>query len=751
VEIHEFFVEGQDQSRSHVLLHITEPSTPQEEAKGYFFALAEINNGTIEQIQHLQQMIDDLESGYYETDDTEDKTAFEATLEFINCRGHHLLQFEDSLIHCLVGVIRDRELHFAYHGSPQAVLFYRKKDNELEAVDILGAPDNLLNNNQLFSSILEGHLNLGDYFYASTPHVNDYFTLDRIKKIVETRNARQSAGHIQKVLDDIKSDLSFGGIFFHLPTYVDLPKTGKTPKSLPRGTVESLNKMISREKNTAEMLSPSLWRRVNKRLNTRLAVYRQKHQTATLDRTQTKRQKQISKTMEKGKIETNVRPRQEKINEPILNIILVSLGKSLFILLSSLWRLLRGSTILLARTSVALFFLLTNRDNQRETIRKEWRQAYDKKKDDFFALPLLSKILLILTIVLAVIFVGSLTTFKLKSAYQAKKIAYENQIQAVIDKKNAADSSLLYNDEARAFILLAEAKELLDKLIQDSHLEKEKASQLAADIETSLTHLRKWQEISPTLIADLNPNQAKVEQLIIIANQILAFGPDDKHLYRIEPLSGQINSLDASLLPKLIAASVPKENDYAVFLGSNGQIAKYDPETQILSQKDISYPQVETKILSPAIYNRRLYVVDTQNNQIYKHSPIQTGFDRGTAWLEEELNLSDAISLAIDGDIYILKTTGEIWKLADGLKQEFNPSGLDPQLENPRMFYTNASLNELYILEPKNKRLVILDKTGKLLGQYTSPIWTNPTGFIVDNEKNIFLLDNNKVYRFAWK
>ena len=274
---------------------------------------------------------------------------------------------------------------------------------------------------------------------------------------------------------------------------------------------------------------------------------------------------------------------------------------------------------------------------------------------------------------------------------------------------------------------------------------------MAADIETSLTHLRKWQEISPTLIADLNPNQAKVEQLIIIANQILAFGPDDKHLYRIEPLSGQINSLDASLLPKLIAASVPKENDYAVFLGSNGQIAKYDPETQILSQKDISYPQVETKILSPAIYNRRLYVVDTQNNQIYKHSPIQTGFDRGTAWLEEELNLSDAISLAIDGDIYILKTTGEIWKLADGLKQEFNPSGLDPQLENPRMFYTNASLNELYILEPKNKRLVILDKTGKLLGQYTSPIWTNPTGFIVDNEKNIFLLDNNKVYRFAWK
>ena len=30
LEIHEFFVEGSNQERSHVLLHITEPGTPEE-------------------------------------------------------------------------------------------------------------------------------------------------------------------------------------------------------------------------------------------------------------------------------------------------------------------------------------------------------------------------------------------------------------------------------------------------------------------------------------------------------------------------------------------------------------------------------------------------------------------------------------------------------------------------------------------------------------------------------------------------
>ena len=60
LEINEFFVEGNDQKKSHVLLHITEPGTPEELSKGYFFAVAEINDGNLEQIEHLQQMIDDL-------------------------------------------------------------------------------------------------------------------------------------------------------------------------------------------------------------------------------------------------------------------------------------------------------------------------------------------------------------------------------------------------------------------------------------------------------------------------------------------------------------------------------------------------------------------------------------------------------------------------------------------------------------------------------------------------------------------
>ena len=45
MHLNEFFVEGSSPEESHVLLNITEPSTPEERGKGYFFAICEIFNG----------------------------------------------------------------------------------------------------------------------------------------------------------------------------------------------------------------------------------------------------------------------------------------------------------------------------------------------------------------------------------------------------------------------------------------------------------------------------------------------------------------------------------------------------------------------------------------------------------------------------------------------------------------------------------------------------------------------------------
>jgi len=126
------------------------------------------------------------------------------------------------------------------------------------------------------------------------------------------------------------------------------------------------------------------------------------------------------------------------------------------------------------------------------------------------------------------------------------------------------------------------------------------------------------------------------------------------------------------------------------------------------------------------------------------------GYDKGSAWLKTDTDIHDAVSLAIDGDLFLLKSDGQILKFVSGYQQEFTIAGLDPKLENPTEIWTYNNLKYLYILEPTHKRVVVLDKNGQMLQQYTSDSWQNPTGMIVDEEnKVIYILDNNKIHRFG--
>lgn len=749
-EIHEFFVEGTDQERSHVLLHITEPGSPEEKAKGYFFAVAEINNGSLEQIEHLQQMIDDLETGYYETEDEAEKNAFEISLEYINRRGHHILQYKNSLISCLVGVWRGQELFFAFHGHPHALLFYQDK-GELRQLNILQDQEAELDGGQLFSSLLQGALNDGDYFYLASPHVNDYFTFDRIKKILLTRNTRQSAAHIQKVLKDLDNDLSFGGIIFHLPGKTELIKSGKRVwRDEHDGSVHSLERMINQERSTEEIMAAPLWGAWKKKMH----AYQEKRKMERNKKNQG--QKKIGGKKEilnkkHGAVETNFRPRPNKPEkDSLLNIILISLGKGLVAVAMWLYNFFRWLLPVLGRGSVGLILLISNKDGKRGEVVSAMKKELNKKRANLAELPLSSKIILALTVVLTLIFVASLATYKVRANLQARQQAYLNQVQGILDKKNAADAGLIYGDEAMALALLQEAKNAIAGLPDSSRKEKDKILELTAEVEAGLMKLRKLETIFPQALVDLtqfNPT-AKTSRLSAIGDQLIAFGPEDAQLYKFNLISQNLEIKDHAVLPRLYQASTPKEEDGIIFLTGSDNIAQYHKESSTLSVRDISFPQSDIKLANLFVYNRRLYTLNPASSQIYKHQPTQTGFDKGVAWLTDGSEIKNGVSLTIDGDIFVL-TDNDLLKFTGGVRQEFQLTGLDPRLDNPAQVWTYNDVNNIYILEPTNKRVVALDKNGKLIKQYTALEWQNPTGMVVNEaEKIIYVLDNNIIYKF---
>ncbi len=744
-EIHEFFVEGNDLKKSHVLLHITEPSNSAEKQKGYFFALTEINKGSIEQIEHLQQMIDDLESGYYETEDEENKTSFELTLEYINRRGHHILKNSQSIIHCAAGVLRDNKLAIAYRGRPTALLYFQTSKG-LKILDIMEEYEETDEQEQLFSAVLEGTLKPNDFLYMATPHVDDYFAHERILKILSSRTPRQSTAHLQKVLKDIRGDISFGGIIIKAPEKEEVKNIPNTPIERRDGSEESLKKMVAAEQKTNHLLNSPLLGHVKTKMNSVLPPEKRSSEQDVSNR----------KVYYSNSMETNYRPRELEIQrQSVLNNILIGLGRAIVILAINLYKTILFCLKFLGKAILAIILLITNKGGHRREIIAELKKDIASRKKFIKNLPIVSKIILILTLVLIAAFTISISYGKIKEKRQIALQRYENTIDQVIEKKDLAEASMLYDDDEKAFRLVKESKQALRDLLneqdQDDGERIQTIESLRGDIENIFEQLRKINQVQPTLIANLSTVGADAEKIEIIDNSVVAYSEADDWFYKVDIDTGKIEKKEHNTIPQLRAASTPKENDKIVFVSGNSGIAEYNKETMVISEKEISFAADNVKIQDVFVYNRRLYTLIPNQNQVYRHEPTLGGYDRGSPWIKQNIDLSGAVSFAIDGDLYVLKNDGQVIRLGAGIKDDFSLKNIDPPLSEPNKIWTYNSVGSIFILEPVQPRIIRVNKEGKLQAQYTSEKWTNPTGMAVNVEdEEILVLDNQKLYRFQY-
>lgn len=711
--IQEFFIEGKKQKHGvHVLLHITEPTTPAEFVKGYFFALITIRGGSSEHITFIQELIDDIEAEYYSDGDS----SFEELLESTNRRTRKLLS-HISDIDCVVGVLQGKKLQLSYYGNPYVLLFYKKK-GLLQPLSILEGTSEEPAKGKLFSSILEGSIGEEDVFFVGTPDVALSFDEQRLSTLVSSRPLSDTASHIEQVLKQLRSGISYGGIFFSFsqPAQPSQPAHG-TKKSHP-SAVSVMPRIPDPRRSIAPLPA----------------------QASSSPSTPT------SDSSSFPSVATRSR------GESVWAIILVAIGKGLLGLLFMIFRGCKRIGVRIGKMTVGTIVLITNHGNNRQTVIYATKQWFADKRLSFRSLPLLSKILFFATIIIVAIFIGSIWYLRIQEQREAQEAAYQNTLAAIVNKKDAADAAIIYGDDERAVELLQEATALIAALPNTTEEEQSKRMEFEQQISASLQKLQKISLVSPTLLTkltDANP-MAEVSSLALINDTILAYGPNDALAYRVDALTKQIQTTTHDNIPNIRISTTPKENDAIAFIYSDSNLAFYSPDTTAITTADIAYPLptdgVVSRINAIGIYNQRLYSVDTVHNMIYRHAKTQTGFDRGTPWISGSANVQDAVAIAIDGDVYVL-TTSSLLKFTGGAQQSFSIIGLDPMLDRPTAIYTYADVPYIYILEPTHKRVIVLTKEGKLVAQYTANEWNNPTGMVVDTERNsIYVLDSNSIY-----
>lgn len=541
-------------------------------------------------------------------------------------------------------------------------------------------------NTQLFPAIMQGDVSVDDIVYITTPRTMDYIPPDRMRKILEQKNPRQASMHVQQTLENVDSGLAFGGIILEMSRPV-------------QGAAQEGPNDIDESSADEEPMSPPPRRH-----------------------------------------------RADDMRRDIVSGASIAASRALIGTLKGIKSFIFG----LGRTIVGLVLIVTNWGGQREEVLTSMGRSWHDMKERIETLPLFTKLLAIGVILLGLVFSGTVLVSRIHTREAEQIAAYDQTIQAIEDKKTAAEASAIYNDKAKAIALLEEAKTMAEALPDEAGEKRAKRTALLEAIQASRENLRGVTNVKPTLLATL-PESSKATSLAKIGNTLIAYGPESKELQIVDLSSKAVNTKPLGSVEGLKKNYTPKEETNVVFIAKNGKFASYDKASGATSFIEIAGGALEKNPTDVVVYNQRLYVLDAETNQIYRHNKTQTGYDKGSAWIKSTSDISKATSMTVDGDIFVMDSTGNIHKFVGGNEQAFTPKDIDPPLSGEGIMWTYTDLPNLYILDTKESRVVILDKNGAMKAQYVSDAWRNPTGMVVDEaKKTIYVLEGNTISLFTF-
>lgn len=751
-EVYEFFVEGKNPHVSHVLLHIASPRKPEGDMRGYFFVLAEMDQPEGEILGTIEDLIKDGETLYYaeydgntqNSDDPETKH-FESVVEKLNRKAKVLLEREDERkIHIAVGTIRDNKLSFAYRGNIVALLAYMTAEgpSHTPIIDEPSYPTHVF-----FSSVVEGNFTPEEAVYLSTPHIVKYFSHDRIAKMIIGKSSKQSARQIQKTLEGISSEYSFGGIVLSATEVAEPIHYERPIYKTEIGSTESIDKLIDTTRSTEDTLSPKIFSQLAKSLTG--SFKKNETEDEIPDRESTIRETSRGKYRRK-----RVKKTDDSYESSGNNSALIIFGKILVWLARALFYVAKTLILGLGKCIAIIACLTTNYNGNRKTLIDEYRASFQKIINAITGLGMFGKILLLALITGIVILSGSIMYTRAQTRKEVIETTYQTQMEDIDEKRKEAESYLLYGENTKALESIRSAESKLTSLTHNTEEKQKRADTLKANLEELLLKVRKITKITPDKIVNIRDFhvEAHTDSITLAGDTIIATGKTDTALYLVSTLTGAVEVKSAETAKELASGYTAKDGLQVAFISEKNQIVSYDTASASIISKTIQYPNQGVILSDIALYNGRLYALDSANGVIYRHNPTQVGYDMGTVWtktLSDPNTLKNGISFGIDGDLFILTSKGPIIKLTAGEQQPFEIKGLDPVLNSPTIIETNSEFNNLYILEPSQKRVVVTDKEGTFKKQFSADQWENPTGLVISaDEKQAYVLDGTTVYKF---
>ncbi len=372
------------------------------------------------------------------------------------------------------------------------------------------------------------------------------------------------------------------------------------------------------------------------------------------------------------------------------------------------------------------------------------------------------KILLVAFVICALGFVASLIILNHNQKITLEKKQYAQTLIELENKKEQLAIAMLSSaTEAPKEVgkIFEEIELMLDKLSRKNKEQEESFQFLYSEHIQKRNEFYKITELTePLMLIDLLliDENAQTKGCAKMNNNLYIFNPKNNYIYTID-----IEKKEAEIINKTSAnvGYLEKiyqwDNDNLIGYDQNQNLIEFNAIDNELSPLTLVTEYKADEMIDLQIYNRRLYVLRPSINQIYKYQKIMDGFGKEQSWIKNEnVDVSEGLSLTIDGAIYVLQKNGQITKLYEGQRTSFDLSEIKPELSLKKAIkiFTNDELDNLYVLDEDTQRIIVLNKTGELIQQFMSNDFTNLKDFAVsDKEDKIWALNGSKIFEIKLK
>ena len=145
------------------------------------------------------------------------------------------------------------------------------------------------------------------------------------------------------------------------------------------------------------------------------------------------------------------------------------------------------------------------------------------------------------------------------------------------------------------------------------------------------------------------------------------------NLYLFDPENGRLDLLntDSKSIKNLITN--PDLKSYTSFFEDSSRLYVYnDRQISLIDSGKIDRKITASDILVVRPWNHALYALTATSSAVIKYTPTSTGFDGGKAWLSAKPEFTP-VSMAINGRIWLLSSTGQIAPFTRGVADSFTP------------------------------------------------------------------------------